>query len=199
MSTTLKRERWGPPWLITTGMPSVRHCIKASKEKTGERCIEKNTTTPRVKRISKEETKQDQHFEKHLKNPIVALGKALKCVKNRVLEVSARVLWGRCFLQWLLLASSEVWEKPMWKGVWPHLDPMDRVQKEPATMQGSETFTPFFKADIRPLPRLLPSSFSLLMSLRSARLSPCTRWRKEEEMGMDFKSPSLGKNGTWAA
>ena len=43
----LEKERWIPPspsltpspWLITTGMPSVRRCIKASKEKTGEKCM----------------------------------------------------------------------------------------------------------------------------------------------------------------
>ena len=32
----IEEETWCPPWLITTGTPSVRRCIKASKEKTGE-------------------------------------------------------------------------------------------------------------------------------------------------------------------
>ena len=68
-----------------------------------------------------------------------------------------------------------LWEKPIWEGVWPNLDPLDSVclrtasvewnvpgkygphgelfffliKKEPATMPGSETFSPFFNADIR--------------------------------------------------
>ena len=67
-----------------------------------------------------------------------------------------------------------LWEKPIWDGVWPYLDPMDSVclrtaptewnvpakygphgelfffliQKELSTMPGCETFSPFFKADI---------------------------------------------------
>ena len=72
----------------------------------------------------------------------------------------------------------ELWNltDPMiWEGVWPYLDPMDSVclrtasvewnvpgkygphgelfffliEKEPATVPGSETFSPFFNADIR--------------------------------------------------
>ena len=60
-----------------------------------------------------------------------------------------------------------LWETPISEGVWPYLDPMDSVcfrtasmywphelfffmiQKEPATVPGSETFSPFFNADIR--------------------------------------------------
>ena len=42
---------------------------------------EKNTTTPRVKTISKEETRQDQHFGKSTsKIQLVRWTKALKCV-----------------------------------------------------------------------------------------------------------------------
>ena len=67
-----------------------------------------------------------------------------------------------------------LWEKPIWKGVWPYLDPMDTVclrtasmewnvpgkygphgelfffliQKEPASMPGRETVSPFLNADI---------------------------------------------------
>ena len=68
-----------------------------------------------------------------------------------------------------------LWDKPIWDGVWPYLDPMDSVclrtasmelnaprkygphgelifflmQEEVATVLGSETFSPFFNADIR--------------------------------------------------
>ena len=70
---------------------------------------------------------------------------------------------------WRLLES--LWEKPIWEGVWAYLDPMDSVclrtasmarevraawralifliQKELATVSGSETFSPFFNADNR--------------------------------------------------
>ena len=83
-----------------------------------------------------------------------------------------------------------LWEKLIWEGVWPYLDPMDCVclrtqsmewnvpgkygphgelfffliQKEPAAMPASETF---ITADI------LHAS-SPLMSSRSVRSSPCT-------------------------
>ena len=68
-----------------------------------------------------------------------------------------------------------LWNKPIWEGVWPYLDPMDSVclrtasvewnapgksephgelffmlfQKEPAMVAGGETFSPFFNDDIR--------------------------------------------------
>ena len=67
------------------------------------------------------------------------------------------------------------WEKPIWKGIWPHLGPMDGVclrtapvewnvpgkygphgglfffliQKEPASMPGKETVCLVFNVDIR--------------------------------------------------
>ena len=96
-----------------------------------------------------------------------------------------------------------LWEKWIWEGGWPFLDPVGIVcayaqhpwsgtcqgstgrmassfffliQKEPATMPGSETFSPFFA--------LLTSArlFSLLMSSRSARLSARSQSRKREEL-----------------
>ena len=69
-----------------------------------------------------------------------------------------------------------LWERTIWEGVWPHLNPMDRVrvyaqhprsgtcqgrtgrtassfffliQKEPAMVSGSENVSPFFNGDIR--------------------------------------------------
>ena len=39
MSTTMKKNDGVLPWLITTGMPSVRRCTEASMEKTGEKCM----------------------------------------------------------------------------------------------------------------------------------------------------------------
>ena len=58
-------------------------------------------------------------WEEHLKDPIVALDKALKCVENSCWRVSGpRTLWrerspmaGVGFLQ-------SLWEKPIWEGVW---------------------------------------------------------------------------------
>ena len=93
-----------------------------------------------------------------------------------MLEVWARELCGGSFRQWSALASSQsLWEKPICEGVWPYLDPMDSVclrtasmewnvpgkygtlgelfffliKKEPATMPGCETLSPFVNADIR--------------------------------------------------
>ena len=71
--------------------------------------------------------------------------------------------------------NQSLWEKPIWEGVRPYLDPMDSVclrtasmewnvpgkygphgelfvfliQKEPATVPVGETFSPFFNAYIR--------------------------------------------------
>ena len=85
------------------------------------------------------------------------------------------MLWERCVLQWLLLASSKVCgEKTVWEGVWPYLDPMDSVclctasmewnvpgkygphgepfffviQKEPPIAPNSETFSLFINPGI---------------------------------------------------
>ena len=47
-------------------------------------------------------------WEEHLKNPIVALDQALRCVEKSYWKVVARVLCGGSVLQWPLLASSKV-------------------------------------------------------------------------------------------
>ena len=101
-------------------------------------------------------------WEEHLKDPIVALDGALK--------VLALALCGGSVLQWLVLASSKVCTKSRSgrAGVCPYLDPINIVclnvpgkygphselffflmQKEPATVPGSETFSNFINADIR--------------------------------------------------
>ena len=114
------------------------------------------------------------------------------------------MLGGRSVLQWRALASSKVCGKNLsWEGVWPYLDPMDSVclrtpsmelnvpgkygphgelfffliQKTPATEQVGEIFSPFFNATS------VHASF-LLMSSRSARLSPCASGRKKKWRGM---------------
>ena len=58
----------------------------------------------------------------HLKDPIVALDKALKCVENSCQQVLARDFVegafsdGRCWLP----------SKPILEGVWPNLDPTEK-------------------------------------------------------------------------
>ena len=47
-------------------------------------------------------------WEEHLKDPIVALDKALKCVENSCWRVLARVLCEGSVLQWLVMASFQV-------------------------------------------------------------------------------------------
>ena len=46
--------------------------------------------------------------EEHLEDPTVALDKALKCVEHLYQRSWPKVVWGRCFLHWLALASSKV-------------------------------------------------------------------------------------------
>ena len=48
-----------------------------------------------------------------------------------VLEVSAQVTGGRVGVGFL----QSLWEKPMWEGVWPYLDPMDSVCLRTASME----------------------------------------------------------------
>ena len=114
-------------------------------------------------------------WEEHLKNPIVALDKAIKCVcvwKIRIRGLGPSAVWRECFEIAGVGFLQSLRDKPTWEGVWPYLDPMDSVclrtasmawkksstcghyfffliQKEPATVPGSETFSPFFNADIR--------------------------------------------------
>ena len=114
-------------------------------------------------------------WEEHLKDPIVALDKALKCVEIffRGLGPSARQ---KGVSQWRALASSKVCGKSRsGRAFLPYLDPLDSVclrtesaewhaagkcgphgelsffliQKELATEPVGETFSPFFNADIR--------------------------------------------------
>ena len=83
--------------------------------------------------------------------------------------------WKECLALAVVGFLQSLWEKTICEGVWPYLDPMDSVcfrtasmewnvsgkygphgelfffliRKEPATMPGSETLSPFFNADIR--------------------------------------------------
>ena len=68
-------------------------------------------------------------WEEHLKGPIVALDKALKCVESSSWGVSRPETCGGSVLQWPVLAFSKVCgkKKPIWEGVWPFLDPWDSV------------------------------------------------------------------------
>ena len=58
-STTSKKKDGVHPWLITTGVPSVRRCVKASKEKTGEKCMR-----PTKKRAGAVGVKEPLEFQK---------------------------------------------------------------------------------------------------------------------------------------
>ena len=121
-----------------------------------------------------------------------------------------------------------LWGTPIWEDVWPYLDPVNSVclrtasmgwnvpgkygphgelfffliQKEPALTPGSEYCVPPFSmptsAPLSPSPPL-PPPFSLLMSSRSARSSPCTLSRKKGKAErMDVISLVWGTNGKWA-
>ena len=117
MSTTLKKKDGVLLWLITTGMPSVRRCIKASKEKIWEELyfsykeisravgVRKPQEAQKARALWKMKAAKDAGeeycdptreegikgrnetrlalWEEHLKDPIVALDKALKCVEDQ--------------------------------------------------------------------------------------------------------------------
>ena len=159
-------------------------------------------------------------WEEHLKDPIQALDNALKCLEHSWSKVLPRdLLWRKRSAMAGVGLLQSLWEKLIRKGIWPYLDPMDSVclrtastvrnvpgkygppgelfffliQKEPAAVPGSETFSPFFNADIR-----TPSS--LLMSSRSARLSHLHLLAEEGKDGEDGgHAAALGTNGKWAA
>ena len=77
-------------------------------------------------------------WEEHLKGPIVALDKALKCVGELVLTwILARdILW-----KWPPMACGregsgmipEMWKKPLWERVRPYWDPWDSVRLRTAS------------------------------------------------------------------
>ena len=118
------------------------------------------------------------------------VGESPEVCGKSVLEVSARVLWRRCFLQWLLLASSEVYGKSRFG---PNFDPMDSVCLRTASMEWNvpmevwNAWRALFLPDPRrsrrlrrtvrpPALSILTSAptFSPLMFSRRVRLSPCT-------------------------
>ena len=59
-------------------------------------------------------------WEEHLKNPTVALDKALKCVENRSLRSRPECLVEGCLAMAGVGFLQSVWEKPIWEGVWPN-------------------------------------------------------------------------------
>ena len=116
-------------------------------------------------------------WEEHLKDPIVALDKALKCVEILRWRSRPECLAEGCLAMAGVGSLPLLWEKPSWEGVWPYWDPMDSVclrtasmernvprkygphgelfffliLKEPATELVCETFSPVFNADMRTL------------------------------------------------
>ena len=114
-------------------------------------------------------------WEEHLEIPIVALDKALKYGKLILRGLGPSARWKQCLAMAGVGFLQSLWEKPIWEGVWPYLDPMVSVclrtasmewnvpgkygphgelfffliQKEPARVPDSETFSPFMNSDIR--------------------------------------------------
>ena len=144
-------------------------------------------------------------WEEHLKDPIVALGKALRCVENSCWRVfGPRIFWrerspivGVGFLQ-------SLWKKPIWEGVWPYLDPMDSVCLRTASVEWKvpgkyEPHGELFSFLIQKEPRYrrlvrlsAPSSmqasappFSLLKSSRKCALIALHIIAEEGEGGQD--------------
>ena len=139
--------------------------MKAAKD-AGDECYD---PTREDNNLERNETRVAL-WEGHLEDPIVALDKALKCVENSYLRsrpeclVEGALQWralasskgcgksrsGRAFgptsIRWIvcvcLRTASMEWFVPGKHGLF-------LIKKEPATMRGSETFSPFFNADIR--------------------------------------------------
>ena len=67
-------------------------------------------------------------WEEHLKDPIVALDKALKCVEKTLLSVffGPRPVEGAFSNCWCVGFLQSLLEKTIWEGVWPYLNPWDR-------------------------------------------------------------------------
>ena len=79
---------------------------------------------PRVRKASKAETKQNQHFgQSTSKMQFLRWTKPLSAWKITI-EGSGPSAGKRCVLQWPPL---KLGEKPIWEGVWPYLDAMDTV------------------------------------------------------------------------
>ena len=74
-------------------------------------------------------------WEEHLKDPIVALDNALKCV-----EISYQRSWPECLVEGCLAMAGvgflqSLGEKPIWEGVRLDVDPMDSVCLRTASME----------------------------------------------------------------
>ena len=74
-------------------------------------------------------------WEEHLKDPIVALDKALKCVEILRWRSRPECLAEGCLAMAGVGSLPLLWEKPIWEGVWPYWDPMDSVCLRTASME----------------------------------------------------------------
>ena len=128
---------------------------------------------------------QDRKDNKLSQRPHRGTGQSFEVCGDFVLEVALApiTLWRERAPMASVGFLQSLWEKPIWEGVWPYLDPMDSVslrtasvewnvpgrygphselfffliEKEPART-GNETFSSFLNANIRTLPLLLLSS-----------------------------------------
>ena len=77
-------------------------------------------------------------WEEHLKDPIISLDKAVKCVENQyqgsllVRDLCEIVVSMTCGREGSGMVP-ELWGKPLWEKVWPHLDPWDSVRLRTAS------------------------------------------------------------------
>ena len=77
-------------------------------------------------------------WEEHLKDPIIALDKALKCLENPyqglLLKFLRKVTRAAMACSWVSAGILQtMWERPFWEGVWPCLDPWDSVRLRKAS------------------------------------------------------------------
>ena len=168
------------------------------KMKAGERIL----VTQSAKATFREEIKRDWVVGRAPQRPDCGIGQSVEVRGEFVHRIVSRPE-ARCWEWYPMVCAGFLrrpWEKPIWEGAWPYLDPWDSVclrtasvernvpakygphgelfffliDKELATMRG-QTFSPFFGADIRTLPH-----FSADV-LKKCALIACTEWRKREE------------------
>ena len=66
-------------------------------------------------------------WREHLKDPIIPLEKAVKCVENWYWRSRPECFVEGAFSNGCCWLPPKFVGKPIWEGVWPYLDPMDSV------------------------------------------------------------------------
>ena len=81
-------------------------------------------------------TRQEQHFGKNTSKIQLVRWTSPEVVGKSVLKVSAQSALEKVLSPMAAVGFlRSLWEKPIWEGVWPYLDPMDTVCLRTASME----------------------------------------------------------------